>query len=357
MNPMNKENFPLLTKTTYLNTAYVGLISTQLAEFRRSNEEFYLFNGGDKYKIKAYDELFSLHENFACFFGLTPNRCFGIPNFSSGIRTALSFFPRKMKVLFVEEDYPSLTNAFLEQDFECITIPMQPNLEKAIERKLKETTVDILAISMVQYTSGLLIDQEFLKKIRTHYPELVIIGDATQFLGAHEFQFDESPFDLVAGSGYKWILAGFGNGILMLSEALIKKFELSTELMRERFFQGHFNILGLTSLNFAILQLQEHNFKELIQKKEALSQTAKNELSDLGFLPQWVAERKKHSSIFSLKGGDALAEFFQKKNIRAVVRGTGVRVSFHFYNSEQDLEKLTVALKEFKGLNGHLSFD
>ena len=44
---MNKENFPLLTKTTYLNTAYVGLISSRLAEFRRSSEEFYLFKGGE----------------------------------------------------------------------------------------------------------------------------------------------------------------------------------------------------------------------------------------------------------------------------------------------------------------------
>ena len=354
---MNKENFPLLTKTTYLNTAYVGLISSRLAEFRRSSEEFYLFKGGDKYKVQAYDELVSIHQNFASFFGLTPNRCFGIPNFSLGIRVALSLFPRNLEVLFIEEDYPSLTNAVKEQGFDFITIPMQPKLEKAIEKKLKEESVDILALSIVQYTTGLLIDQEFLKKIRETYPDLVIIGDATQFLGAHEFQFDESPFHLVAGSGYKWVLAGFGNGILMISELLLKKFELNTELIRERFFQGHFNILALTSLNFAIQQLQKHNFKQLVQKKEDLSQTAKIELSDLGFLAPWVSERKNHSSIFSLKGGEPLFHFLQEKNIRAVVRGTGVRVSFHFYNTDQDLEKLLTALKEFKSLNSHLSFN
>jgi hypothetical protein len=64
---MIKAYYPLLTNTTYLNTAYVGLMSTQLAEFRRAHEEFYLQNGGDQYKMQAYDDLDSMHQNFASF--------------------------------------------------------------------------------------------------------------------------------------------------------------------------------------------------------------------------------------------------------------------------------------------------
>ena len=66
---MFKEQFPLLTNTTYLNTAYVGLMSTPLADFRRSHEEAYLLNGGDHYKIQAYKDLDKMHQNFASFFG------------------------------------------------------------------------------------------------------------------------------------------------------------------------------------------------------------------------------------------------------------------------------------------------
>ena len=40
-----------------------------------------------------------------------------------------------------------------------------------------------------------------------------MIGDGTQFLGAHAFHFNTSPFDVLAASGYKWLLAGFGNGV------------------------------------------------------------------------------------------------------------------------------------------------
>ena len=62
---MVKENYPILKTTTYLNTAYVGLMSTQLYDFRRDQERSYLEEGGDRYKIKAYNNLDLMHQNFA----------------------------------------------------------------------------------------------------------------------------------------------------------------------------------------------------------------------------------------------------------------------------------------------------
>ena len=354
---MNKDQYPLLTNITYLNTAYVGLMSSELAKFRRTHEEDYLSKGGDYYKIKADAKLESIHNNFASFFGLAPDRIFGISNFSSGIRIALSFFSKEMKVMIIDDDYPSLTNAFKEQNFNYTMIAMEPNIEEAIGNKLKSEPIDILALSIVQYTTGLLIDQDFLIQIKNDYPELIIIGDGTQFLGAHEFNFDKSPFDMVIGSGYKWLLSGFGNGILMISQNLQSKLGLALEKIRERFFQGHFNILGLASLDFSLTQLDRYDFKKLIKKKSILSHKAKAELTALGFLPRWVSERYNHSSIFSIKGGELLFQFLQKKNIRCVIRGKGIRISFHFYNTDADLKKLILALKEFKILNGNLSLD
>jgi len=354
---MIKAYYPLLTNTTYLNTAYVGLMSTQLAEFRRAHEEFYLQNGGDQYKMQAYDDLDSMHQNFASFFGLTADRCLGASNFSTGIRTALSFLPKKAKVLLIEEDYPSLTDAFREEGFDSTKIAMQPQIEQAIKEKLKSETFGILALSIVQYTSGLLIDQEFLFSLKKEYPSLIIIGDGTQFLGAHPFHFDKSPFDLVAGSGYKWLLGGFGNGIVMLSKAFVAMTSQKVDAIRERFFNGHFNILGMASLDFAIRELVQHDFQSLVKEKAALSEEVKSQLIANEFLPQWVSERSKHSSIFNIKGGEELFAFLHKHNIRCVQRSSGVRVSFHFYNTENDLNKLLKTLKTFRELNSHLAFD
>ena len=70
----------------------------------------------------------------------------------------------------IEEDYPSLTDAFSEEGFDSTKIAMQPQIEQAIKEKLKSETFGILALSIVQYTSGLLIDQEFLFSFKKGVP-------------------------------------------------------------------------------------------------------------------------------------------------------------------------------------------
>jgi selenocysteine lyase/cysteine desulfurase len=113
----------------------------------------------------------------------------------------------------------------------------------------------------------------------------------------------------------------------------------------------------MASLDFAIRELVQHDFQSLVKEKAALSEEVKNQLIANEFLPQWVSERSKHSSIFNIKGGEELFAFLHKHNIRCVQRGSGVRVSFHFYNTENDLNKLLKTLKTFRELNSHLAFD
>ena len=341
---MYTDNLPLLTNTTYLNTAYVGPMSRGLAEFRRKQEEEFVQKGGD-YKSKAYETLDETHKSLAHFFGTQPDHTFVIPNFSVGIRHALSFFTKKLEVLLVDEDYPSLVAAFEEGDFSLHKVPMQNNLEEVIEQKLAKEKIDILALSIVQYASGLLIDIEFLKDLKERYPDLLIVGDGTQFLGAHHFHFDTAPFDVVVASGYKWMLAGFGNGILMISQAYLDRVQQKKSALYKRVFNGHFNILAAASLKFAVSTFEEQGFDELIFQKNKLTEIVKQALSEYGFIPSWVSHRKQHSSIFILEGKENLYEELLNQNIQCVKRGKGVRVSFHYYNTEEDLDKLISAIK------------
>ena len=342
---MSLEIFPLLTKSTYLNTAYVGPMSKDLAVFRRKHEDEYVQNAGD-YKIKAYASLEETHNILAKFFGSTPANTFVIPNFSIGIRNAISLLPKKLNILLLQEEYPSLVKAFEEGDFNIHKIPMQPEIEVAIEKRLAKGDIDILALSIVQYASGLFIDIEFIKDLKERYPNLIIVGDGTQFLGAHHFNFDTSPFDVVAASGYKWLLAGFGNGVLMISEAYIDMIQKKPLVLFNLVFNGHFNILAIASLRFAIKALEKQDFKLLMKKKDSLTQNAKQLLNDTGLIDPWVLQRAKHSSIFILKGEKGVHKKLIKNNIKCVPRGKGVRISFHYYNTDKDLNRLLEVLKK-----------
>ena len=340
------ESFPLLTNSTYLNTAYVGPMSEKLSTFRREQDEEHVSNGV-KYKLKAYENLKETHQLLGRFFGSDTKLSFVVPNFSFGVRQAISFLPKNSKILLLEEDYPSLLDAFKEYDFSILLAKQDPNIEDVIELMLASNKIDVLALSVVQYTTGLLIDFEFLKQLKMKYPHLIIIGDGTQFLGAHSFDFKKSPFDVIAASGYKWLLAGFGNGVLMVSEEYLKVTQIESTTLFNRIFNGHFNILSTASLNFALKELIRQDFQKLMHKKKQLALSAKLELTSLNYISPWVSQRPTHSSIFSLKGGQKLYIHLTKYKIECVRRGEGVRVSFHYYNSLNDLAILMKALKSF----------
>ena len=343
---MYSKIFPLLSKGVYLNTAYVGLMSKELVEFRANNEKDYLQKGED-YKKNSYKILEEAHTTISRFFGVNLNNAFVVNNFSSGIRHVIRFLPKKLKVLLIDNDYPSLISAFEEEDFLIHKVPMLDiGLEDQIDDYISKNQIDILALSIVQYSTGLLIDINFLESLKLKYPNLILIGDGTQFLGAHKFSFDSSPFDIVAGSGYKWLLAGFGNGVLMISKRYLDLINKEASVIRDIIFKGHFNILATASLNFAIKSLEKQGFENLMNQKAVLTEKVKNSLSEINQIGSWVSKRKQHSSIFILEGNKDLFKNLKKSKIHCVLRGKGIRISFHYYNTEEDLLYLENVLKE-----------
>ena len=162
---MYSESLPLLTNCTYLNTAYVGPMSTALAKFRQGPDQNFVHKGGE-YKVKAYEILDETHEVIADFFGASSKYSFVVPNFSFGIRQALTLLPKSLKVLLLEEDYPSLCDAFSEQGFTITTVAQQLEVEQAIKARIEADQIDVLGLSIIQYTSGMLIDVDFLKELK-----------------------------------------------------------------------------------------------------------------------------------------------------------------------------------------------
>ncbi len=197
--PMPIPTFPVLKNSTYLNTAYVGPLSQELFDFRRAEEVKYLA-WGNEYKVDAYNTLDETHRVLALFFGLPSHHCFVVSNFSSGIRYIMPLLPKTSKVLYVNEDYPSLLNSFQSQGLNTKGIPLTETIEQDLEKELSKTQYDVLILSIVHYTSGILIDMDYLNQLKENYPNLLLIADGTQFLGAHSFQFNQSPFDVVVAS-------------------------------------------------------------------------------------------------------------------------------------------------------------
>ena len=338
------EDFPLLKKCIYLNTAYVGLMSKGLYDFRRKYDLDYI-NKGDHVYMSKHQIVNKARISISKFFGSKINQTFVSSNFSSALRSVLEYVPKKANFLVLEEDYPSILNAVKEGSFNYHKIPITVDLELNILKLIEEKKIDVIAISVVQWISGFLIDVEFLKKIKLKFPEIIIIGDGTQFLGGHFFNFQDSPFDFIAASGYKWLISGFGNGLFMISDNFFDYTKINDSILLDKIFDGHSDLLAIESLNYSINTLQKKDFKFLINKKNETTSILKKSLKELNLLDDFSLFRENHSSIFNIKLNQKQFKFLINNNVRCVKRGSGVRVSVHFYNSKEDIKSFISILK------------
>ena len=103
--------------------------------------------------------------------------------------------------------------------------------------------------------------------------------------------------------------------------------------------RGHKSPLAVGSLGFAVEQLLSNDFEVLLKKKKESSDLLFLGLRERGLLEDFVAIRKYHSSIFTIKANSKVFEKLIKENIRCIQRGIGVRVSVHFYNTQKDIQK------------------
>ena len=336
--------FPVLKSSVYLNTAYVGPMSNALYNYRKKIDKQFL-NSGDKFKIDSLEKISYYKKTISSFINSKSEITFFTINFSTGFRYILDLIPSGAAILTIKNDYDSLLSALNERDFKIDYVEISPDLENEIEKQLKKKSYLVLALSVVQFISGIKIDFVKLNEIKKNNPNLIIIGDTTQFVGSEIFDFNNSPFDVVVGSGYKWLLAGFGNAYFSVSDDFIAKTNSSTNFIFDKVYSGHINYLAASSLNFSIKFLQDNDFKKLIQKKEKLSLLLGDELDNLGLISQIAKKRKSHSSIFNIPGNKNLHKKLMKNGIRCSLRGDGVRVSVHFYNNSSDIKKLIKVLK------------
>lgn len=354
-----RAGFPALTQYTYLNTAAWGLLHEDLQEWRQDHDLDFLIDGSVM-KINALSVLEKTREHLGKFFGCPAERIALCPNFSLGINLVLEGLDRKSRVLLLEGDYPSLNWPFESRGFETRKLPLTADLETRITQALEDGPAEVLALSLVQWINGILVAPEFLKGIKEKYPGLLIVADATQYAGAFQLDFSDSGIDILGASGYKWLLGGNGNGFLLFSpqaEAQIKikatgfnatgadlsgKNEIP---FAKRLEPGHLDTLNFGSLDFSLGMLDGIGMQEIDLYNRDLSHKVKEALASRSLLEQNVLPRERHSTIFNIPEPGGRFRNLKEHGIICSSRGGGIRVSFHCYNTENDLDKLLELIK------------
>ena len=267
-------------------------------------------------------------------------------NVSAVLGLVAAAVPDGSRVATLAGEFTSTTFPFAAQAARGLTVT-----ELTPEQLVSDAAdFDVVTASLVQSADGAVLDADALRRTVAGTDTLTVI-DITQALGWK--QVDVGWADVTAAGVYKWLLAPRGTAWMSLSDRIAQivtphaanwyagedpwqsiyglPLRLADSARRFDASPGWFSALGagltlpwLASLDRAAVEAHT----------VGLANRACVELD----LPQ------QDSAIVSIPIADA-ADKLRAAGIRASVRAGAVRVGFHLYNTENDLDRLLDALR------------
>jgi selenocysteine lyase/cysteine desulfurase len=191
------------------------------------------------------------------------------------------------------------------------------------------------------------------------------VVDASQSLGAFRLDVAADGIDALACSGYKWLAAGFGIGILYVSRALLHATaspvagwfsardpdgfvhdRLELKASAGVFEVGSPHFAGIFALGGALDWREGLDPAAMEARIHALTDYLHCALDAHGFTIASPRAREHRAGITIVawrEAADAVSRLAQA-GIIVAARGAGLRVSLHVFNSEADVDHLMAAL-------------
>jgi selenocysteine lyase/cysteine desulfurase len=266
-------------------------------------------------------------------------------NVSAVLGLVAAAVPDNSRVATVAGEFTSTTFPFAAQAGRGVTITeLAPG-----ELVSAAADFDVVTASLVQSANGAVLDVDGLRRTVAGTDTLTVI-DTTQALGWKVL--DVGWVDVTAAAVYKWLLAPRGTAWMSLSDRVSRivtphaanwyagedpwqtiyglPLRLADSARRFDASPAWFSALGA---GLTLPWLASLDGTAVEAHAVGLANRARSEL----VLPQ------QNSAIVSIPIADA-AERLQRAGIRASVRAGAVRVGFHLYNTENDLDRLLDAL-------------
>ena len=222
----------------------------------------------------------------------------------------------------------------------------------------------VIALSHVQFTSGYAADLQPLGQLcKERGIDLVI--DAAQSLGVQPIFPEEMNIAALASAGWKWLLGPIGTGLFYTSPAFrdkLRPVQVGAETMVQEFDFMNLDwnpnptarrfefstspIYLVAALATSIREVHarygaESMFREALRLQDLFLDKLKNP----AFKPL-LFEPKHRSGILSIycKNLEEAKKRLAESNIVCAPRSGMLRVAPHFYNTEEDMERLAEVL-------------
>ena len=368
--------FPWTADTIYLNNASIGPIPERtrraLDEFTAKRTAPHLLPDRELFAGLAAARL-----GIAQLINADPSEIALATNTGFGLNLAARALPLKAGdvVLLSDKEFPANVYPWLMLRDRGVTVEVArcrpegwPDEDYLLQR-LRDPAVRVLAVSFVQFSNGYRADlQKLSAACRANGTYLVV--DGIQGIGNSVLDVTETPIDILACGGQKWLLSPWGSGFVYVRKELVPLLEPAiTSWMA---FEGTDDFSRLTEYNptfradarrFEMITLPYQDFVGMTASLGLLLEIGVRDIAEVtraahAPVVRWAQENdvrissplddRHRSAILCIAPAKPVEAYHGMKRARVVcsLREGSIRLSPHCYNTLEEMEKVIEVLDD-----------
>ena len=227
----------------------------------------------------------------------------------------------------------------------------------------------LISVSFVQFLSGYKIDLEKLGSF-CRENNIILSVDGIQGIGALDFDVKKFKIDFLSCGTQKWLFGAQGLAFIYLTEELQNKlkpayvgwlsvedawnildYKMELKKSANAFQGGTLNSLGIYIFNTSLKMLKDFGYNRIEERVISNTKYLRKRLNGIGIdcLIDEV-EEKYFSGITSFKTDniEELYKYLEDEKIVCSLREGYIRLSPHFYNTFEDIDRVISAINKFR---------
>ena len=370
-----RDEFPILDETTYLNSCSLGALSRRAEQRLRDFRNEWHIHGASAWYETWMDRLAELRGRVAGMLGAPDGTVALSASVSAAlgvIASALDYPPERNRVVVSELDFPTQAYQWMNRpDVEVVRVPSDDGA--TIDPQRWADAVDgrtaLVATSHVFFTTGAIQDIRTLAGTAHDAGALCLI-DGYHASGQVPTDVSYADVDFYTTGPLKWLLGGPGLAYTYVRDELVRELEPTITGWFGAADQFDFDItryepkpdarrfeLGTPALHTVHTALggqeiiDEIGVPAIRERNRSLTERLIERIGAAGFAMNLAPDGDARSAIVMVEHDDphAAVEALARAGIIVDARPGYVRVSPHFYNTGDEVDRLAAELAAFGG--------
>jgi cysteine desulfurase/selenocysteine lyase len=366
--------YPHTQSTIYLNHAAVApLHSKSIEQIKQFQKERIV--GNIAYWPDVMDRKTEFKQLISRLVNAPSDNIAVIQNTSTGLNMlahGLDWKPGD-RILLNNFEFPANVYPFLKLQKYGVTVDFVKHRNGRIDaddiaEKIHSQT-RLLSISFVQFLNGFKSDLEAIGQL-CRQNNIIFCVDGIQGIGALEMDVSALGIDYLSCGGHKWLMWPMGTGFMYISPRIFNRvypvmaswlsvedawdffnYDLKFLPNAERFEGGAFNLQGIVGAIASLQLFEEIGLKQIEKQILDTTEYLIQLLSDNGYRLFTVTDSRHRSGIVTFHHDkvEELFEYLEKEKVSVSIRSGLIRVSPHFYNTLEDIDKFMDLVQAFDG--------